>query len=129
VPNPFFITDNAAAELEAGSQKGYQDHQRLLELIEAGHIRRASLGGKGMAFYESLIDGSAKKTLDDGEAATIAYANEVSGIALIDERKARSLCSSLYAGLLVACTVEFLMHDAIALAIGVQAQADALLSA
>ncbi|WP_146006681.1 hypothetical protein [Bradyrhizobium forestalis] len=129
VPNPFSITENAAAELKAGSQKGYRDHEQLLELIDAGLIRRAPLSGPGMAVYESLIDGSARQTLDDGEAATIAYAKEISGIALIDERKARSLCASQYPGFLAACTVEFLMHDAIALAIGVQAQADALLSA
>jgi predicted nucleic acid-binding protein len=129
VPNPFFITENAAAELKAGSQKGHRDHEQLLELIDAGLIRRAPLGTPGMVVYESLIDGSAKQTLDDGEAATIAYAQETSGIALIDERKARSLCSSRYPDLLVACTVEFLMHDAIALALGIQAQADALTGA
>jgi predicted nucleic acid-binding protein len=129
VPNPFFITENASAELEAGSQKGHRDHEKLLELIDAGLIRRASLGNPGMLVYESLIDGSAKRTLDDGEAATIAYAKETSGIAVIDERKARSLCASLYPSLSVACTVEFLMHDAIALALGNQAQADSLTSA
>ncbi|MDA9409817.1 hypothetical protein XH80_24630 [Bradyrhizobium sp. CCBAU 45384] len=129
VPNPFLVTENAEAELKAGSQKGYRDHEQLLELIDSGLVRRATLSASGMAVYESLIDGSAKLTLDDGEAATIGYAKEISGIALIDERKARSLCSSQYPGLQLACTVEFLMHDAITLALGIQAQADALTSA
>ena len=129
VSKPFFVTENAEAELKAGSQKGYRDHEQLLELIDAGLVRRATLRAAGMAVYESLIDGSAKLTLDDGEAATIAYAKEISGIALIDERKARSLCSSQYPSLQLACTAEFLMHDAITLAIGIQAQADALTSA
>jgi predicted nucleic acid-binding protein len=129
VPNPFLVTENALAELQAGSQRGHQDYEKLLELIEAGLVRRASLGHSGISVYESLIDGSTVQTLDDGEAATIAHAREVSGIALIDERKARTLCASSFPGLLIACTVEFLMHDAITAAIGAQGQADALANA
>lgn len=129
VPNPFFVTENALAELQAGSQMGHRDHEKLLELIDAGLVRRASLGSPGMSVYESLIDGSTIQTLDDGEAATIAHAKEISGVALIDERKARSLCVSAFPSLMIACTVELLMHDAIAMALSPEGQADALASA
>src|SRR5271157_3391931 len=108
VANPFFVTENALAELYAGSQKGHRDHEKLLELIDAGLVRRASLGNPGMSVYESLIDGSTVQTLDDGEAATIAHAQEISGVALIDERKARTLCANSFPKLIVACTVELL---------------------
>ena len=44
-------------------------------------------------------------------------------------RKARSLCASSFPGLVVACTAELLMHDAIAAALGTQGQAEALTNA
>lgn len=123
------VTENACAELEAGLRNGHRDYEQLLELIDAGMVRRVPLGKASMPFYEALIDGSAKGTLDDGEAATIAYAMEIGGAALIDERKARSLCASSFPGLVVPCAVELMMHDAVAAAIGAQGQADALASA
>ena len=126
IPNPFFVTDNACAELEAGARNGYRDHAQLIELINAGFVRRASLGKASRPVYEALIDGSTVRTLDDGEAATIAHAQEISGAALIDERKARTLCANSFPGLVVVCTAELLMHDAIAAALGAQGQADAL---
>ena len=129
VQNPFIATENACAELEAGVRNGHGDYARLLELIDAGYIRRARLGATGMPVYESLIDGSTARTLDDGEAATIAYARETGGVALIDERKARSLCAKSFPGLVVACTAELLMHDAVAAVLGTQGQADALTNA
>jgi predicted nucleic acid-binding protein len=129
LPNPFVVTENACAELGAGVRNGHRDYGQLLELIDAGHVRRANLGAAAMAVYETLIDGFTVRTLDDGEAATIAYAQESSGIALIDERKARTLCASSFPGLVVVCTAELLMHDAIASALGTREQADALANA
>jgi predicted nucleic acid-binding protein len=74
---------------------GHRDYGRLLELIDAGHVRRANLSSATMPVYQTLIEGHTAETLDDGEASTIAYAQESSGIALIDERKARTLASSM----------------------------------
>lgn len=129
VPNPFIVTENACAELKVGVRNGHRDFAQLLELIDAGHVQRAYLGAASMTIYESLIDGSTMRTLDDGEAATIAHAKEISGIALIDERKARTICARSFPGLVVACTVELLMHDAVVAALGVHAQADAIANA
>jgi predicted nucleic acid-binding protein len=129
IPQPFLVTDNACIELEAGANRGHQDYARLLELVDAGIVRRVSLGAAGMKVYESLIDGSTVRTLDDGEAATIAYAHEVSGIALIDERKARSLCAESFPNLGIVMTVELLMHDVITTALGAERQADAVANA
>ncbi len=129
VPNPFVVTDNACAELKAGVRNGHQDYGQLSELIEAGFARRVRLGAIGAAVYESLVDGSTLRTLDDGEAATIAYAHETGGVALIDERKARTLCAASFPGLVVVSAVELLMHDAVAAALGAQAQVDALVNA
>lgn len=129
VPNSFVVTENACTELEMGARNGHHDYRQLFELIAAGLIERVRLGAVDAAIYESLIDGSALKTLDDGEAATIAYAHRNACIPLIDERKARTLCAASFPGLAVASTTELLMHESIAAAIGAQGQADALVNA
>jgi predicted nucleic acid-binding protein len=129
LPNPFIVTENACAELEAGVHNGHRDYGQLLELIDAGHVRRVGLDSATMSVYELLIAGSTLQTLDDGEAATIAHAQEAGGIALIDERKARTLCANSFPGLVVVCTAELLMHDAITAALGTREQADALANA
>ena len=129
VPNSFVVTDNARIELEMGARNGHHDHRQLAELIGAGLIERVPLAAADAATYESLIDGSALKTLDDGEAATIAYAHGNACIPLIDERKARTLCAASFPGLVVASTAELLMHESVAAAIGAQGQADVLVNA
>ncbi|WP_194456384.1 hypothetical protein [Bradyrhizobium sp. CCBAU 53421] len=127
--SPFFVTENASFELANGSTKGHRDHDRLLELADAGFIRTLSVQSTGARIYESLIDGSTAATLDDGEAATIACAYEISGIALIDERKARAICRSSFPKLPVLCTAELLIHDLIADGLRADGQADALVKA
>lgn len=97
--------------------------------IDAGVIDLVGLGDTGGRVYENLIDGSALRTLDDGEAATIGYAHEVGGIALIDERKAMNLCADSFPELLVVPTVELLLHEAVARALGPPGHVNAILGA
>jgi predicted nucleic acid-binding protein len=127
--NKFLVTDNACAELEEGGKSGHRDHAKLVELIDDGLIFRAQLGAKGAGIYESLIAGPTLQTLDDGEAATIAHAYECGGVALIDERKARTLCAALFPGLILASTIELLLHETVAAALGPQGQIDAVANA
>ncbi len=56
-------------------------------------------------------------TLDDGEAATIAYAVEHGGIPIIDERKATRIYAEQFQGQALACTVDLFMHEAVTRAI------------
>jgi predicted nucleic acid-binding protein len=128
-PNHFLVTENACSELEEGLRHGHRDFEHLLRLIEAGHIRRVRIGVASLPLYEALVDGSASHTLDDGEAATIVCAQELKGIALIDERKARTLCARSFPGLIVASTVDILIHEAVASTLGVQGQSDAVANA
>ena len=124
--NPFFVTDNACIELESGAGNGHLDHERLVKLINSGLVRRASFGKAGLSVYEPLIDGTAQQTLDDGEAATIAYAHETGAAVVIDERKARRLCLTSFPGLLLGSTAELLMHGSVTAALGPQGQLEAL---
>ena len=114
IPNRIAIAGGTMAELGLGARNGHDDAHQLQTLMDAGLIEQVQLGAKGAAIYESLIDGSARTTLDDGEAATIACAVEHGAIALLDERKARSLCFKLFTSLPLGCTAQLLMHDAVA---------------
>ena len=76
-----------------------------------------------------LVVGSAAETLDDGEAATIAYALTSSYEALIDERKARRICAEPYAALVVTTTVELLLDSTTKAELGPDGVEDALFSA
>lgn len=117
LPARFVVAGNTVVELENGVLRGYNDGEQLRALICAGVVSRVEIGSVAAPIYESLIDGSARLTLDDGEAATIACAIEQNGVALLDERKARSLCATSYAGLPVRCTAQVLMHEAVAAAL------------
>jgi predicted nucleic acid-binding protein len=118
LPARLVVAGNTVVELDNGMQRGYDDGKQLGVLISAGVVSRVEIGTVAAPIYETLIDGSARLTLDDGEAATIACAIELGGVALLDERKARSLCASAYASLPVRCTAEMLLHEAVAAALG-----------
>lgn len=129
VPGSFVVTASVFAELERGARKGHNDAEIVRTLIETGGARLVELSDAGNDEYRSLVDGSAEHTLDDGEAATIALAHEVAGVALIDERKARSICSLRFPALAVGSTVDLLIHKAVLAALGREGQIQAIKNA
>lgn len=129
LPSMIVVTQNAIDELEDGSKKGHNDGKLLLELVSRKLISPVSMGEISLKVYEALIDGSASSTLDDGEAATIAYAIEVGGIAVIDEKKARRMCEEKFTNLRLLSTVDLLLDDLISNALGLIGQADSIYNA
>lgn len=128
-PNRWAVTANALTELVGGMRNGHDDARALQALIDTGVIDLVTLGDTAGNVYETLIDGSALRTLDDGEAATIGYAHDVGGIALIDERKAMNLCADIFPDLPVVPTVQLLLHEAVVRALGPQGHVNAVLAA
>jgi predicted nucleic acid-binding protein len=100
-------------ELENGRPKGRQSATAIVELIGAGLVQEVSLGRAEVAVFLDLVAGPAGQTLDDGEAATIAFALSANAIALIDERKATALCARRYPNLRVMSTVDLLLSSLI----------------
>lgn len=129
LPCQFVVPDNVSAELENGRRNGYRDADVLEELCQHGHVRCVDLGTTAFKVYESLVDGSTLRTLDDGEAATVGCAVELAGVALIDERKARLLCSEDYPELPVVSTAGLLLCDPVKSILGESGQVEALLDA
>lgn len=108
LPNPLVVVDVVPVELDTGRRRGRQNSDHLNELVGAGLVEIVSLGDAATQHFSELVIGPAATTLDDGEAATIAYAVEAAGTAFIDERKATRLCVDRYPNLRMGCTVDIL---------------------
>jgi predicted nucleic acid-binding protein len=129
LPNRVLIVDVVRRELELGRARGREAPGRLDELAADGLVGFVDLGSDAMPAFEDLVVGTALETLDDGEAATIAYATTHSHTALIDERKANRICADRYPALSVACTLDVLLHDAVQRELGPDSLAEAVFRA
>ena len=128
LPNPVLATDAVSGEL-ARDRRGRRDADLMDELVTARLINVVILGSTALPIFESLVVGRAADTLDDGEAATIAYAVEHHAVAIIDERKANRICGERYPELRVGCTIDLLSHPGLASAFGPEKLSMAVLNA
>lgn len=129
LPNRIVVVDVIPGELDTGRKRGRLDADRLQSLIAAGLVELVSLGDQGWDHFEGLVAGPAADTLDDGEAATIAFAAEKSAIAVIDEAKATRMCGEKFPSVRLVSTIDVLLHAEIRLALGDAAFVDAVFGA
>ena len=129
LPNRVAVVDVVSGELEEGRQSKRQDAELLKKLVDAGHVEIVQLDAKGDEYFEQLVVGAAQMTLDDGEAATIAYAVANNGIALIDEKKANRICAQRFPELRLACTVDIFVHPNVQSELGREVLADTVFNA
>ncbi len=125
-PNRFLVTDTVRRELLTGGPRGHGSWEGLEALVHDGSIGLVELEPDDGPVYRSLVEGGFKETLDDGEAATIAYAVGQGAVALIDERKARRICADRFPTLRPASTVDVLCHDLVKWQLGETGQDDAI---
>lgn len=123
---PLVVTAIARSELRLGADQGHGDSELLESLIETGLVRAVELDSDADDLFRSLI--GAHGNLHDGEAATIAYAIQASGAAILDERKARKLCVERFPKLALQSTADLLISEGVATALG-DGHADAIFSA
>lgn len=129
IPNKVVIVDAVPAELDDGRERGRQDADLLNSLVAAGLIEIVKLNDRCGIHFEKLVVGPASMTLDDGEAATIAYAFVNEGVAIIDERKATRICGEMFPELRIGSTVDILAHPDVWQSLGKQLLAEAVLNA
>lgn len=129
LPHRIAVVDTVVDEIKRGLRRGRLDASKLDALLDAGLLEVVRLGPHGLLRFESLVVGSAGHTLDDGEAATLGYAEEAGGRALIDERKARRIASERHASIPLGCTVDLLSCESVTRALGPKGVADAIHSA
>jgi predicted nucleic acid-binding protein len=110
-PAKLVVTTTTLGELGRGRAKDQQAANEVGRLIEEGLVQEVSLGSVEESVFLDLVVGPTGMTLDDGEAATIAYALGSGGVALMDEPKATSLCANRYPALPVMSTTDLLLAD------------------
>jgi predicted nucleic acid-binding protein len=118
LPHRVAVVDIVVNEIRGGLRRGRHDAAKLETLIETKLLHVVELGPQGLLRFESLVVGDAGETLDDGEAATLAYAEEVGGRALIDERKARRLAAERHPAIPLSCTIDLLACDCVSQVLG-----------
>lgn len=114
----FVMVDAVQSELEDGRKSGRKDADLLSELVADGVFELVMLDDVATQHFESLVVGPAVETLDDGEAATIAYALSNGVSAAIDERKAISICTQRFPHLTLCSTVDILARPEVERALG-----------
>lgn len=129
LPARIVAVDVVVDELEQGRPGGRPDADMLQELVAAGIIQIVTLNDRGMNHFEKLVVGPTAATLDDGEAATIAYAATNNAIAVIDERKATRICSEKFPEIQMVSTVDIMAHAEVRWSLGEDLLADAIFSA
>lgn len=129
LPNRIVVVDIVPEELARGRERDRKDADLLHELVAAGTIEIVRLDETALEYFEGFVVGTAADTLDDGEAATIAYALAEGGIPLIDERKATRLCAERHPALRVGCTVDLFAHPELPQRLGREPLADAVFNA
>lgn len=132
LPNRILAVEAVPAELEEGRRRGRKDADLLddlVTLVTARLIEIVALDDAAIRTFEQLVVGPAAMTLDDGEAATIAYGLEHGGIAVIDERKATRICAERYPALKIGCTVDLFTHPNVAGALGRERLSQAVVNA
>jgi predicted nucleic acid-binding protein len=129
LPNRVAVVDVVPAELENGRPRGRRDAELLNELISNSLVTLVTLDDLAALHFEQMVVGPAAMTLDDGEAATIAYAAARGCVPIIDERKATRICGEKFPALRTACTVDVLAHPAVLSGLGKDAQAEAVFNA
>jgi predicted nucleic acid-binding protein len=129
LPNPIVVVEVILGELNTGRSRGRVHADRFQEIIDEGYVAIVSLGDAGWMHFEMLVAGAAQETVDDGEAATIAYAAEHGAVAILDEKKGTRICASRFPDLNSISTVDVLLHPKVRESLGDGAFVDAVFAA
>ena len=103
---PLRVPSEVRWEIERGRSRDREDADKLTGLVDAGKVAIVDLGDAGVRCFSTLVAGPTRDTLDDGEAATIAYAVEHDATVLIDEKKATRICIERFPHLTIGSTVD-----------------------
>ena len=129
IPNSIVILDVVSQELQGGRATGRTDAAMVDDLVKAGSAQLASLSAECEGNFLALVSGAGVTTLDDGEAATIAWAVAHGGIPIIDEKKGLAICQDRFPSLQLGTTTDLLAHERVRAEFSVEELADAIFKA
>ncbi len=102
LPQAVLIEQRALSEVLHDPSRRLPARDQRERLIERQLLQVRQLAGPGIERFLELV--AAPHELDDGEAATIAWAIDLNAVAVLDERKARRIVRECYPDLSLAST-------------------------
>lgn len=122
----FFVTTVVVEELARGRGQGRSAADELASWLHLGHASEQDLPSASEETFLSLVGGAAAVTIDDGEAATIAWAVAHNAVTVTDDRKAVQIANSRFPRLRVASTTDLLLHAKCQSTLGLTAVTDCI---
>lgn len=116
IANDIVISVVVAAELQHETSHRNGEHSLLDDLISRGKLTIVGMTEAEYDLFGTLSGGA--RSLDDGEAATIAIAANRGFRAIIDERKGRARAADLMGGEEPAWSLDLLRHPGVVLGLG-----------
>ncbi|ESW78197.1 hypothetical protein X773_20775 [Mesorhizobium sp. LSJC285A00] len=126
LPTPPLVSSYAIQEIVGG---GRNDASIITALLDRNVMIRADLTHPANVVFASLVSGSTSDTLGDGEAATIAIAKDIGGVAMIDEKQGWRIAGGRFPDLQLATTVDLLALPSISECLGQSEFRQAVLNA
>lgn len=125
----FFVTRVVVEELARGRGQGRSAADELATWLHLGAVAEQDLLPESEETFLSLVGGPAAVTIDDGEAATIAWAITNDAAIVTDDRKAVQIAKVRFPMLTVLSTTDLLLHGRCHNAFGSAAVVDCIESA
>lgn len=122
---PVSVSDYAADEILNG---GHDDAAVMRSLLDGALIRKEPMTPAAAALFADLVSGATQESLGDGEAATIAIANDTGAVAVIDEKQGWRIALR-FADVQLATTVDILALPSVVISFEDGALAQAVNSA
>ena len=116
IPNSLAVPEIVVRELEHETSRTNGEHQFLANLIAQQQVRQVPLDKPGWQIFEKLT--SAKPSLGDGEAATIAIAATGHFRPVIDDAKGRRSVELMMSKNAAAWSLDLLVHPAVQESLG-----------
>jgi predicted nucleic acid-binding protein len=111
---PMLVEDYAFEELRRHPLPKQDIQSEIAALLDARLLQRVRMDDGARALFRELTDGDLTAGLDDGEAATIAYAmSHAAAIPVIDEKKASALFVQRWSSRTIVDTVTLLSQASV----------------
>ena len=129
LPGQIKVVDIVFGEIDDGRAKGLRDADTLKDLVSSNLVEVVALDATAETTFERLVSGAAHSTLDDGEAATIAYAAAKQLTIAVDDKNARRICREHFPAIPLQSSGDILRHPAVEERLGKERLAAAVLNA
>jgi predicted nucleic acid-binding protein len=121
---PLVMEETARDEVWRNPADGRPAREALDKLVDTGLLVYARLSEEAYIVFTELTSAEPPNDLGDGEAATLAHAENVAGTVIVDDRKAERIARGRSSAIEVLSTIDVLSSPAVLRAIDPERLAD-----